>query len=124
MTKRSSKERGNMEENKNQFCNVLPVDAAGNIVPLDTVCLYDLSNIEYRVSAFQFLPSTKKWMVEVCNSGFFVNVNEMCLTKDGFYGKLKKDIYHLVMSEYLDDPEGDVDRIVDRIKDFVDGHQD
>ena len=113
-----------MEKNKNQFCSIMPVDAAGNTVSLDTEYMYDFSGAKHRVMAFQFLPSIKKWRVEVDDYSFAINIEDLCLTQDCVYEKLKDEIYHLVMSEYLDDPEGDVDRIVDRIKDIVDSHQD
>lgn len=114
-----------MEKNKKRVYSLCPpVDAAGELVPLETSYMYDSSNIKHRILSFSFIPSTKKWLVELDDCNFDVNVENMCLTKDGVYKKLKDDIYHLVMSEYLDDPEGDVDRIVDRIKDLVDGHQD
>lgn len=112
-----------MEENKNQFCSIMPVDAAGNIVPIDTEYMYDSSGVEYRVLAFEFLPATKKWMVtckyKVDDCPIESNIDDLYLIKDDIYKKLKDEIYHLVMSEYLDDPEGDVDRIVGRIKDLV-----
>lgn len=32
------------------------------------------------------------------------------------FEKIEREIYHLVMSEYLDDPEGDVKEVMQRIK--------
>lgn len=113
-----------MGENKNQFCSTMPVDAAGNIVPLDAGYMYDFSGVKHRVLAFQFLPTIKRWRVEVDDRPCAINIKDLCLTQNGVYKKLKDEIYHLVMSEYLDDPEDDVDRIVDRIKNLVETSKD
>ena len=36
-----------------------------------------------------------------------------------FWDAIEREVYHLVMSEYLDDPKGDVKRVVEQIKETV-----
>lgn len=51
-----------MEENKNQFCSTMPVDAAGNIVPLDTKVLYNKNGSEFFVYRATYYRVVEEWV--------------------------------------------------------------
>lgn len=44
------------------------------------------------------------------------NAIDWAIVPKDVWGKVERDIYRLVMSEYLDDPQGDVHDIMRRIK--------
>lgn len=96
-----------------------PIDADGREISFGTKVLYDLEGAEHKVLGYEF--STRhcgRWMVEIetpsC-SAFYVTE---CFrtTKPDSWERLEKDVYHLVMSEYLDTPEDDVKGIISRAK--------
>ena len=104
----------------NWYDNVpAPMDADGREIPLGTKVLYDLKGVEHKVLGYEFPTRYDgRWMVEIempSDQSFFVTE---CFrtTKPDSWELLEKDIYHLVMSEYMDTPEDDVKDIISRAR--------
>ena len=98
----------------NWYDNVqAPVDANSELVPLDTRELVykgetrGVLGITYNVGLALWVAILAGMDAQVCISS--------CTLPDS-WERLEKDVYHLVMSEYLDTPEDDVKGIVRRAK--------
>ena len=96
----------------------LPKDAEG--VPIlvgDMVCT-DFDHME--CSVYSVTMAADGWHVavrlpngDICHR---IKPNTLTHVTPDPLESIEKDIYHLVMSEYLDDPEADVKAIMERIK--------
>ena len=99
--------------------NELPVDADGMVfMPGDTVWE---GEEEGAVQAVTLKRSGWYVLVKWVKNGFCTSVAPKSLTHENpdFWDAIEREVYHLVMSEYLDDPEGDVKRVVEQIKETV-----
>lgn len=96
-----------------------PMDADGREISFGTKVLYDLEGVEHKVLGYEF--STRydgRWMVEIETPSYSAFYVTECFrtTKPDSWERLEKDVYNLVMSEYLDTPEDDVKGIISRAK--------
>lgn len=104
----------------NWYDNVpAPMDADGREIPLGTKVLYDFMGVEHKVLYYEF--STRydgRWMVKIETPGYSYSygTESFRMTKPDSWERLEKDVYNLVMSEYLDTPEDDVKGIISRAK--------
>ena len=91
-----------------------PVDADGEVVPLDATELYtDKGEIVY-VNSIRFNGIT--WFVGGENSYKLYWLNTLHRTEPDNWALLEKDVLTLVTSERLADPEGDVKECIYRAK--------
>ena len=91
-----------------------PVDADGNLVPLRTRELYTDRGELVRVTSICF--NFVWWYVHAVGSDVLLRIKDLHISKPDSWEQLERDVYHLVMSEYLDDPEGDVKDAIRRAK--------
>lgn len=95
----------------------LPRDAEGREIPLSTETMYSLDGEVVKVRNFEYWPSDCIWrMVVSVYSNHYEKPECLLLFPPDSWEKLEHDIYHLVMGEYLDDPEGDVKDVISRAK--------
>lgn len=125
--KEEAVEKWNEAPRRNEFVE-LPVDAEGvPIRPGDV--LYGLADTPAK--SFQDMSIEKmviakdgKWRVNgICTDSGFITITERWYThvKPDTWESVEADIYHLVMAEYLEDPEADVKDIMERIKKLKEG---
>lgn len=95
-----------------------PRDAEGREIPLSTDALYHLDGEMVEVYSFNYWPEYKEWHVKWSSDRLIDSdlTSEFLLSPPDSWEKLEKDVYSLVMSEYLDAPEEDVKDIMSRAK--------
>lgn len=103
-----------------------PMDADGREISFGTKVLYDLEGVEHKVLGYEF--STRydgRWMVEIETQSYPAFYVTECFrtTKTDSWERLEKDVYNLVMSEYLDTAEDDVKGIISRAKALARQHE-
>lgn len=96
----------------------LPKDAEGVPILVGDVVYDDFDHME--CSVYYVTMAADGWHVairlpngDICHR---IKPNTLTHVAPDSLESIEKDIYHLVMSEYLDDPEGDVRAIMERIK--------
>lgn len=112
-----------MEENKIE----LPVDMDGEqIKPGDTVWIVwgEGEPTKRKVKSLVYMGEEENpWYVRFA-PGFGDCVPAYLTHKDpSTLETIKEGIYHLVMAEYLDDPEGEVENIVKRIEKLIESNK-
>lgn len=89
---------------------VRPVDSNGNVMSVGDMIGHGdvVGQIEYFVAC----PVIRNG----CNQMVVSNALDWDIVPKDVWGEVERDVYRLVMSEYLDDPQGDVRDIMRRIK--------
>lgn len=92
---------------------VKPVDSGGNVMSVGDMIGHGdvIGEIEYFVAC----PVIRIG----CNQMVVSNALGWDIVPKDVWGEVERDIYRLVMSEYLDDPQGDVHDIMRRIKELA-----
>lgn len=92
---------------------VKPVDSVGNVMSVGDMIGHGdvIGEIEYFVAC----PVIRIG----CNQMVVSNALDWDIVPKDVWGEVERDIYRLVMSEYLDDPQGDVHDIMRRIKELA-----
>lgn len=95
----------------------LPEDADGVPIRPGEVLYLTADETRIEITAEEFI-CDGSWVVEGKRGGELAYWKPERLTHvaPDSLESIEKDIYHLVMSEYLDDPEADVKTIMERIK--------
>ena len=99
--------------------NELPIDADGVVfMPGDSVW-----KDGREATVQEVILKQSGWLIKVRWEDFCCHSEELpiYLTHENpdFWDAIEREVYHLVMSEYLEDPKGDVKRVVEQIKDTV-----
>lgn len=100
-----------------------PTDANGCAVPLNTEVLYDSNGKKVNITSFHFMRDAhgrwaywKVFSPDVRGEDGMLYVDGLYLTPPDSWERLERDVYHLVMSEYLETPADDVKDLVRRAK--------
>ena len=89
---------------------VKPVDSSGNVMSVGDTIGY--GSIVGKIEHFVACPVIRVG----CDQMVVSNAIDWDIVPKDVWGEVERDIYHLVMSEYLDDPQGDVHDVMRRIK--------
>lgn len=108
----------------------VPVDADGYYVSLlDTKKVFNKHGTELKVSYFTCMlrDNNPYWLIGVTFPNeeavtVSVPLKEIYLNKPNPWVVLENDIYSLVMSEYIEDPEQEVKEIIERAKELAGLH--
>lgn len=92
---------------------VKPVDSKGNVMGVGDTIGY--GSIVGKIESFVACPVIRVG----CDQMVVSNAIDWDIVPKDVWGEVERDIYHLVMSEYLDDPQGDVHDIMRRIKELA-----
>ena len=89
---------------------VKPLDSNGNVMSVGDMIRY--GDIVGQIEEFFACPVIRNG----CSQMVVSNAIDWDIVPKDVWGEVERDIYRLVMSEYLDDPKGDVREIMRRIK--------
>ena len=91
-----------------------PVDADGEVVPLDTAELYTDNGEMVCVNSIRF--DGYSWDVRSSNSGVLYPLNKLHRTERDSWALLERDVLTLAKCKFLADPESDAKECVSRAK--------
>lgn len=89
---------------------VKPVDSSGNVMGVGDTIGY--GNIVGEIEHFCACPVIRNG----CNKMVVTNAIDWNIVPKDVWGEVERDIYRLVMSEFLDDPDREVKGVMRRIK--------
>lgn len=92
---------------------VKPVDSGGNVMSVGDMIGYGdvIGEIEYFIAC----PVIRSG----CNQMVVSNAIDWVIVPKDVWGEVERDIYRLVESEHLDDPQGEVHEVMSRIKELA-----
>ena len=89
---------------------IKPLDSSGSVMSVGDMIRY--GDIVGQIEEFYACPVIRNGY----NQMVVANAIDWDIVPRDVWGEVERDIYHLVISEHLDDPQGDVRDIMRRIK--------